>query len=514
MQNTLKNESRIKNTARNTFFGAVMFVTKMLLQFIVRAVFNRYFITEYLGLNGLYSNILNVLSLAELGVGNAIVYSMYKPIAENDTEQIKSLVSLYRKLYIIIGIVITAIGLAIIPALPFLIKDVPNVEINLNIVYILYLAQTVIGYFFAYRRSLIFAYQRNDLESKISFIVQVLLAITQIIIMIVWKNYYAYVSAIVVFNTVDALTIFFISYKIFPNIKGKAKKLDKTYTKEIAKNTGAMVFHKLGSAVVFSTDSIIISAFVGLNVLGIYSNYTLLTTAFTSALNLIIIALKGSVGNLIATSDNEKVYKIFNALNFLFLWAIGFIFVGSMVCAQDFMTLLTGDSTKKLSYLSLTLIMLSFYLTMSRQMTNNFKECAGLFWNDRFKPIFEAGINLGLDILFVYFLGLNGVILATIISTILIPLWVEPFILFKYYFKRNVLEYFARFAIYAIVLAISFCITFGICYFIPSNGIGWFILKFVISLIIPNLVYFITFCRTSAFKFLVSSLISMFGKKQ
>lgn len=512
MQNTLKNESRARNTARNTLFGAAMFVTKMLLQFAVRAVFNRYFITEYLGLNGLYSNILNVLSLAELGVGNAIVYSMYKPIADNDTEQIKSLVTLYRKLYIIIGIVITVIGLAIIPALPFLIKDTPNVDINLNIVYILYLAQTVIGYFFAYRRSLIFAYQRNDLESKISFIVQILLAVTQIIIMVVWKNYYAYVSAIVVFNLLDALIVFFVSYKIFPDIRGKAKKLEKSYTKEIAKNTGAMVFHKLGSAIVFSTDSIIISAFVGLNILGIYSNYTLLTTALTSALNLILTAVKGSIGNLIATSDRERVYKIFNALNLLFMWALGFIFVGVMVCAQDFMTLLTGDSTKKLSYLSLMLIMLSFYLTMSRQMTNNFKECAGLFWNDRLKPIFEAGMNLGLDILLVHFLGLNGVILATIISTILIPLWVEPFVLYKHYFKKSVNWYFVRYMIYVFVAAIAYCITFGICYFIPNDGIGWFILKFLISLIIPNVVYFIAFFKTSAFKFLFNTFKSMFAK--
>lgn len=142
------NNSRIKNTSRNTFFGALMYLAKIVLQFVVRAFFNRYFISEYLGLNGLYTNILNVLSLAELGVGNAIVYSMYKPISENDTETIKSLVALYKKIYCIIGCVITVIGLALIPALPYLIKDVPDVDINLSVIYVLYLAQTVTGYFF------------------------------------------------------------------------------------------------------------------------------------------------------------------------------------------------------------------------------------------------------------------------------------------------------------------------------------------------------------------------------
>lgn len=506
------NNSRIKNTSRNTFFGALMYLAKIVLQFVVRAFFNRYFISEYLGLNGLYTNILNVLSLAELGVGNAIVYSMYKPISENDTETIKSLVALYKKIYCIIGCVITVIGLALIPALPYLIKDVPDVDINLSVIYVLYLAQTVTGYFFAYRRSLVFAYQRNDIESKISFLAQFVLAVCQIVIMVVWKNYYAYVSSMVICNTLDAVLIFIISFKLFPEIKGKAAPLDKAISKKIAKNTGAMVCHKIGSAVVFSTDSIIISAFVSLTVLGLYSNYTLVTNALASAITLLVAAMKGSIGNLIATGDNEKSYKIFKALNLLMMWFIGFLFIGIMVCVQDFISILGGDSSKQLPYLTVVLICLNFYVTQSRTMANNFKECAGLFWNDRFKPLFEAGINLGLDLLLVYFMGINGVILATIISTVTVPLWVEPYVLYKNYFKQHLYKYFLQYIFYILSTAASFGVTFFACYFIPHGGIGWFILRVVICLILPNLVYLLIYFKTPEFAYLFSAVKALFDR--
>lgn len=489
-----------------------MYLAKIVLQFVVRAFFNRYFISEYLGLNGLYTNILNVLSLAELGVGNAIVYSMYKPISENDTETIKSLVALYKKIYCIIGCVITVIGLALIPALPYLIKDVPDVDINLSVIYVLYLAQTVTGYFFAYRRSLVFAYQRNDIESKISFLAQFVLAVCQIVIMVVWKNYYAYVSSMVICNTLDAVLIFIISFKLFPEIKGKAAPLDKAISKKIAKNTGAMVCHKIGSAVVFSTDSIIISAFVSLTVLGLYSNYTLVTNALASAITLLVAAMKGSIGNLIATGDNEKSYKIFKALNLLMMWFIGFLFIGIMVCVQDFISILGGDSSKQLPYLTVVLICLNFYVTQSRTMANNFKECAGLFWNDRFKPLFEAGINLGLDLLLVYFMGINGVILATIISTVTVPLWVEPYVLYKNYFKQHLYKYFLQYIFYILSTAASFGVTFFACYFIPHGGIGWFILRVVICLILPNLVYLLIYFKTPEFAYLFSAVKALFDR--
>lgn len=503
-ENTVKKRSRARNSARNTLFAAIAYVTKMLLQFVVRAVFIRYFVASYLGVNGLFTNILHFLSLAELGIGHAIVYSMYKPIAENDVEKVKSLVRLYRNLYLIIAGVVITVGLALIPALPYLIKDSHNIDLNLTVVYVIYLSRTVVGYFFAYRRSLVFAYQRNDIESKVSFLAQVILAVAEILIIVLWQNFYAYISAAVVCNTLDALIVFIVSYRLFPEIRGKVKKLEKEDTKIIAKNTGAMVFHKIGSAVVFSTDNIIISAFLGAIVGGHYSNYMLVTTSLTSVLNLVVTAVKSSVGNLIATKNPEQVYKIFNALHLMMMWLISFMFIGLMVCFQDFIRLYSGKPEYVLEYSTMALICTSWFLSRSRNMANTFKDCAGLFWNDRFKPLFEAGINLGLDFLLVYFMGINGVILATIISTVAAPLWVEPYVLYKHYFKKPLWHYFLRYAIYAAVAAAALGATWGVCYFIPSGRWWWFILKFCVCLALPNGIFALIYMRTPEFKYMLN----------
>ncbi len=249
-----------------------------------------------------------------------------------------------------------------------------------------------------------------------------------------------------------------------------------------------------------------------MTVLGLYSNYTLVTNALASAITLLVAAMKGSIGNLIATGDNEKSYKIFKALNLLMMWFIGFLFIGIMVCVQDFISILGGDSSKQLPYLTVVLICLNFYVTQSRTMANNFKECAGLFWNDRFKPLFEAGINLGLDLLLVYFMGINGVILATIISTVTVPLWVEPYVLYKNYFKQHLYKYFLQYIFYILSTAASFGVTFFACYFIPHGGIGWFILRVVICLILPNLVYLLIYFKTPEFTYLFSAVKALFDR--
>lgn len=507
-------QSRVRNSVRNTFFGAVAFCLKMLLQFVVRALFIRFLAIEYLGVNGLFTNVLSILSLAELGIGNAIVYSMYKPIADGDTEKIKSLLALYKKFYLIIGAVITALGLALIPALPYLVTDAPDLNINLTIVYILFLAQTVIGYFFAYRRSLIFAYQRNDIESKVSLFTQIVLAISQILIVVLWKNFYAYVSAMVVSTTLDAILIFLISFKLFPQIRGKAQPLSQEDKHEISKNTRALFFHKIGGAVVFSTDSIIISAFISTRILGLYSNYTLVTSALASVVTLLCTALRSSIGNYIATSDKEHSLRIFNALSLVLLWFVGFLFVGMFCCFQDFIALFADGREACLDFFSVALICVSFYFTYTKGIVGAFKECTGLFWNDRYKSLVEAGVNLGLDFAFVFWIGLSGVILATVISTVLIPLWIEPYVLYKNYFKRSVKWYFLRYFVYTAVTALVCAITFFATYFLPAGSILLFLAKFAICLVLPNLLYFLVYFRTPEFRFLKDVGKSLLKKRK
>lgn len=508
-------QSRTKNSLRNTLFAAIAFVTKMLVQFSVRAVFIRYFIPEYLGVNGLFNNILTVLSLAELGVGNAIVYTMYKPVADNDIEKIKSLVRLYRNMYLIFAGVILTVGLALIPALPYLIKDygATNIGVNLEVIYVIFLAQTVGGYFFAYRRALVFAYQRNDIESKVSFAAQVVLAVAQILIIILWNNFYAYCVALFVCTTLDAFIVFLISYKLFPDIKGKPQKLDKEVTKEIAKNSSAMLCHKISGAVVFSTDSIMISAFIGSSVLGYYSNYTLVTAGLTSIVSLVVTAVKGSIGNYISTKTPEEAFRLYNSLNQGIMWLVGFLAIGAVVCFQDFILIYADNSEYVLGFSTMLLICISFFVNQSRQITAAFKECAGLFWNDRFRPLLESGINLGLDFLLVRFLGINGIILATIISMVTTAIWWEPLVLYKHYFKKPMKSFFAHYISYTVVIVFVCAISYFACYFMPHGGIGWLIFRFVDAIILPNALFYIIFSRTKEFRYLIDVVKSILGRK-
>lgn len=497
-------KSRIKNSIRNTLFAAISFIIKAILQFIVRAVFIRYFAVEYLGINGLFADVLNMLSLAELGVGNAIVYSMYKPIADNDIETVKSLVKLYRNVYLIIAFIVGALGVGLIPVLPYLIKDIPNININYTVIYLLCLFQTIVGYLFAYRRSLIFAYQRNDIESKVSIFTQVVLAICQLIVIVMWKNIYIYTLVSVICNSIDAIMVYYFSYKLFPNIKGKARKLDKSVQKEIKKNIGAMMIHKLGGAMVFSTDSIIISSFIGTAILGKYSNYTLVTSAFSSVLTLIITALKSSIGNYISEKNEKDTYFLFKSLLLLFFWFLSIITIGVAVCFQDFIQLYAGNEQYVLPDTTVLLICINFFLSKSRMMVNAFKDGAGLFWNDRFKPIFEVLINLCLDFILVHFWGINGVILATILSEVLVPLWFEPYVLYKNYFKISSVHYFLRVAFYIILTILIGGATYLVCCLIPNIGIGWFVLKCAICILIPNIIFIVFHLKTEEFKYLLN----------
>ena len=270
--------TRTQNIRKNLIFNIIKYVTNLLLQFVLRTVLIYYMGAEYLGLNGLFTNIFSFLNLAELGIGSAIVFSMYKPIADNDVEKIKSLEHLYKKFYIIISIIVGTIGLAITPFIKYLMNGGVSVNINIYILYIMYLVYTLVGYWSAHKRSLLFAYQRNDVENKIKTICIVGMSLIQIVVLVLFKNYYIYFSISILFTLIECILIQVYANKLFPEISGKTHPLDKETKKEITRNVTAISMHKIGGAVVFSTDNILISTFLGVVVLGAYSNYALITS--------------------------------------------------------------------------------------------------------------------------------------------------------------------------------------------------------------------------------------------
>lgn len=492
--------TRTDNILRNSKYGIITFVLQKLLQFILRTIVIYILGQQYVGINGLFTNIFSCLNLVELGIGSAIVFSMYKPIAENDTEKVRALNNLYKKIYLVISIIVATLGLALIPFLNYLVKDGYPKDINIYIVYVVYLANIVIGYFGAHKRSLLFAYQRNDVENKVKSFGLIALNVFQILFLLLTKNYYFYIAFMPIFTLLESLIVIKQSKKICPEITGKSQPLDKQTKKEITKNVAAMSMHKLGGVVVLGTDNILISVMFGLSLVGIYNNYYLIVSTLISFIAVLTNSLKGSIGNLIVTADKDIAYSRFNTLQFAFSWLIGWFSVCLICLFQPFMDIWVKDQSAMLSMAIVVSIVVSFYLREMRQVTLLFRDAAGLVWQDRIKPVLESIANLALSILFAKHWGLIGIVLGTIASTILFPLWIEPVVVHKHLFKKSSRSFFLKYIYYALVTVGACFATYFLCSLLPSVG-GWnFVIKALMCLIVPNILFLMFFCLMPEFK--------------
>lgn len=509
--------TRTQNIKKNLLFNIIKFVTQLVLQFILRTFLIYYMGKEYLGLNGLFSNIFNVLNLAELGIGSAIVCHMYKPIAENDIEKIKSLHSLYKRFYMIISVIVGVVGLAITPFIKYLMNGGVTVDINIYVLYLMYLAYTLVGYWSAHKRSLLFAYQRNDVENKIRTIITIGMTISQIIVLVITKNYYIHFSLSILFTLLDSMLIQVIANKLYPEINGKSQPLDNSMKKEITQNVIALSMHKVANVVVFSTDQILISAFLGIAILGVYSNYYLITSSITLIFMMMFNSFSASVGDLMARKSREYNFEKFKDINFIFAYLSSFCTICCIILFQSFMLVWTNNPEYLLDFSTVILVCLSMYFSRMRQSVLLFKEAGGYYRQDMWRPIAEAIVNLVVSIVLVKLIGINGIFIGTIVSTLVAPFWVEPYVLYKHYFKRSVKGYFARYALDFVIMCVCCVITYFVCSLIPDGGIWWLILKFVVCILLSNILLILAYLPTKEFKELFSMakgmLKNIFKKK-
>lgn len=492
--------TRTQNVKRNLTFNIIKYIVQLILQFVSRTVLVYVLGAEYTGLNGLFTNIFSFLNLAELGIGSAIVFSMYKPLADGDYDQVRTLQRLYKKFYLCIALFVLVVGGVLTPFLDKLISGKPNVDINIYIVYVMYLVNAVIGYISADKRSLLNAMQRNDIENKVNTICIFIMTALQIVVLLLFKNYYIYYSLTIVTTLMECIILQIFAIKKYPFLKGNTVALEPSVKKNIAKNVAALSFHKIGTAAVFSTDNIIISAFCGLTILGYYSNYALIITSLNLVFSLITSSMQGSVGNLIASTDREYTHRKFEQMNLIFSVLCGFCTVCMFVLFQPFIKAWMPNDSYLLSFFTMTLICISFYLSKMRSCVLMFKDAAGLFWQDRWKPIVEAVVNLVVSIVLVIYMGLDGVIIGTIVSTLIAPFWVEPLMLYKHHFKLSPKKYFFKYIYNTIITAVIAAASFGICYFIPIGGVWFLILRFAVCIVATMLLLVLAHCWRPEFK--------------
>lgn len=491
-------DSRVKSSVKNTAFSAFGQIINELLSFIVRTVFIRTLEVEYLGVNGLFTNILSFLSLAELGVGSALVFSMYKPIAEHDEEKLQVYMELYKKVYRVIGIVVISVGIMLTPFLDFFIKERPDIP-HLEWIYILFVLNTAATYFFAYKGSIFNADQRTYVVTNNTTIFRIIQAVFRIAILLITKDFIAYLVVSIVIVYIQNITISKKADAQYPFLKRKTdKKLSKEELKTLKKNIGALMMHRVGNVILNSSDNLIISKFVGLISVGLYSNYSLITNAIKTAFDMVMNSITPSVGNLCAKESEDKVYSVHNSILMLNVWLVSFCAICFIELLNPFVNLWLG-SDYLLRQSTVIALSVSFYIQCAMRTNEMFKTGSGLFWNDRYAPIAQCIINVVVSIIFAVKFEITGIFIGTSVAMLSTKFWVGPYVLYKYKFKKSVAHYFARFGIYTTIGIAAAFITHYINTLIPASGIIPFAFKMVVCAVIPNLIFLITLRHTDEF---------------
>ena len=423
----------------------------LILSLVSRRFLIRYVGNQATGLFSLYTSIVGFLAVAELGVGSAITFCMYRPIVENKKDEVAGLYHLFTKLYLIIGGIILVAGFIVMPFLPYLAKDYADIDINLYLTFGLMLTSTVLSYMFSSKSSVINAYKDNYITTAINSIGNIIRYILQIIIIIFTKSFELYLIATIVSVLIEWLLTSFVFNKKYKELKQIKTKVNDETKKEVVMKTKAMFMHKIGGLLVNTADSIIISAFIGVVILGKYSNYTTIMTSMTSIITLFFSPLTSVLGHLCIKSDKEEVKKYFNFF-YTFNFILGIIFfLGYYSIIDDLITICFGNDLEIAKSISMV-ITINYFIQFMRQATLLFRDATGLFYQDRWKPLFEGISNVIFSISFVYLFtylfgeefAVVGVIVATIITNIFICHVVEPHILYKYEFKSNTTKYYLK----------------------------------------------------------------------
>ena len=495
---------RTKNASRNIVFGVILKIYTLAVPFLIRTLMIYFMGVEYLGLNSLFTSILQVLNLTELGVGSAMVYSMYKPIVDDDKEKICQLMRLYRTYYRVIGLVIAVVGCILIPFIPNLIAEdslatLPP-EINVYILYGLNLAATVLTYWlFAYKNCLLNAHQRNDVSSKISIVITTLQYGLQIVA-IIFGNYYIYVIVALATQALNNVITALITTKMYPDYKPVGK-MPKSEIKNINRRILDLFTSKIGGTVTNSFDTIVVSTFLGLTVLAIYQNYFYIVTAIIGMIYIIFNSCTAGIGNSIISETKEKNYNDFKKFTLLTMWIVAFCTSCFLCLFQPFMQVWVGEELM-LGFSFVILLCIYFVFYEMNAFFSLFKDAAGAWHEDRWRPLTSSLANLVMNLIFVQFWGLYGVILSTIISQAVISIpWLLYNLFTTIYDKKDFKAYVTNIIVYLFVIILVSGITYVPCYFINFDN-AWvtFFIRLVVCCIVPNAIFIILYHKTVEFK--------------
>lgn len=500
---------RTANSIKNILLVLVNTFIITLLSFVTRKIFVSVLSSYHLGLRGLFGNLISMLSLAELGIGAAIAFSLYKPIAENDIEKIKVLMKFYRKVYTKISLSVFILGLTLSFFLQFIVRDPQTSDSYLRLVFFLFLSEACISYLIAYKQILINAYQKGYrlIPFTTSFKFSAMLA--QAGILIITHNFILYLLTNTIIVIIENVVVNAFINKEYPFLKQKnVNNLRKEDEKAITKNVRALIFHKIGDYVTNGTDNIIISIFINVNTVGLYSNYGLIIQTIQSFLLKSFSSITSSFGNLIAKENEDKQFAIFKTFNFLGFWIYCCTTTTLFNTINHFIGLWLGYEYI-IDQLIINVVLLDFFLVGMRIPVGIIKASAGVFTQDKYIPVIQAVVNLAVSIVLAKSYGLIGVFIGTLVSSLAVPCWYRPIIIYKYVFKKKYGQYFTEYLNFIIVLICSIYISKIINnYFFDNISYMNLIGRFFLTLFIVNLLILVKYSRTPEFQ----TLVSMFKK--
>ena len=487
---------KMRNATNIIITGLTSRIVTIILQFVTKTLFIRYLGSECVGLDSLFASILSALNITELGLSTSIVFSMYKPIAEDDSKTICALMNLYRKCYYAIGTFILIAGLVILPFVPKIIKGSVPYGLNIYILYLINLGSSVSTYFlFSYRSCLLSAHQRGDIKNRTGIIISILQYGTQILFLYLFKNYYVYVVIKPLYDIISNLTVAYIATKKYPQYRPIGN-VEQGLLHSIISKVKAMLLYKVGGILSNSFDSIVLSAFGGLLQLGLLNNYLFILNTVRSVIGIFCGSLTAGIGNALYVDRKEKIYNLFQTLDFIQYWISVFCACCILCLAQPFISMWIGED-KLLPTEVLICCVVYFAVFTLQDIVNVFRDAFGIWDKDRFRPIISGLFNLFLNLILVKKFGTCGVLLSTIIAEVVFSFGWATIVLFKYCFIMNPLSYYL-YKIRNMLLGTGVCVlSFYVCQCVSASGIAEILIKLLICLLFPNITLIVVFRRST-----------------
>lgn len=509
----MEKNTRTLNSLKSVITGVGGQALTFLLQFVNRIVLINTIGVEYLGISGLFTSVITILSIGELGIGTAICYALYKPLAQGDTKKICAIMNLLKNAYRIVGVSIAAFGVIFYPFLPYFMKGTTDL-VNVDIVYALYIADSAFSYFFfAYKSALLQADQKKYVVNIIGNIASVATIALRTLVLAITKSYIAYMVVQTVGNISKSLAGALAVNKRYPYLReGKKEKLSTAERKDIFKNLFALALNRISLTLMNSTDNLIIANRISMIVVGFYSNYALITNAITQLVKSIFSAFTASIGNLFAGEDKQKSEFIFRCLNFLNFWVYGFCAVCLFNLFNPFIALVWGKDMV-FDELTVLIIVLNFLTEGLQNAVMSYKDACGIFWQGRYRPLASVIINIVLSVVLANVMGVAGIFLGTIISRFVTTWWFDARLVHRYAFGISPKKYYIRY--FASLLRV--CLVGGVIYFatLPLAAYGnlaLFAVRLFACVIGVNVIFWLRFRKSEEFIYLFDSGKRLLGK--